>query len=180
MSCGVRRVRPPANDLSSRASAPELSYRVDEAFRSPFAVVSGFISPESVIHDLRSDLYLISNVGGSPLTANHGFISRVSPDGGVADLRWIQDGVNGVTLHGPEGLWLYHNELYVADVDTLRIFNRHTGGPIRNVPIPNPFAPSALFLNHVIVADSGTVAASFSDLIAVNVRRSPTVVCACI
>ena len=49
-------------------------------------------------------------------------------------------GVNGATLHGPKGLWLHRNELYVADVDTLRIFNRFTGAPIRDVPMPNPFA----------------------------------------
>jgi hypothetical protein len=119
-------------------------------------VVSGFISPESVVHDPQSDIYLVSNVGGSPVTVNHGFISRVGPNGTVLDLRWIQDGVNGVTLHGPKGLWLYHNELYVADVDTLRIFNRRTGEPIRNVTIPNPFAPAALFLNHVVVTSNGT------------------------
>jgi len=123
----------------------------------PVTVVSGFISPESVVHDPQSDVYLVSNVGGSPVTVNHGFISRVSPDGTVLDLRWIQDGVNGVTLHGPKGLWLHRNELYVADVDTLRIFNQHTGVPIRNVTLPNPFAPAALFLNHVVVTNNGTV-----------------------
>jgi hypothetical protein len=128
--------------------------------------VSGFVSPETVIHDVLTDVYLVSNVGGPPVTINHGFISRVSPDGTVLDPRWIQDGVNGVTLHGPKGLCLHRAELYVADVDTLRIFSRFTGAPIRDVPIPNPFAPSgatppigapgALFLNHVVVAENGT------------------------
>ena len=45
----------------------------------------------------------------------------------------------------------------MADVDTLRIFNRRTGAPIRSIPIPNPFAPAALFLNHVVVTNRGTV-----------------------
>ena len=50
--------------------------------------------------------------------------------------------------------------------DTLRIFNRFTGAPIRDVPIPNPFAasgtnppigtPGALFLNHAVVSSDGT------------------------
>lgn len=126
--------------------------------------ITGFISPETVVHDPLTDLYLVSNVGGAPLTVNHGFISRVSPDGTVQDLRWIEDGVNGATLHGPKGLWLHRSELYVADVDTLRIFNRFTGAPVRNIPIPNPFADpappvgafGALFLNHVVVANDGT------------------------
>src|SRR5882724_4242538 len=137
-----------------------------QAADSDRMVVSGFRSPESVIHDPLTDVYLVSNVGGPPVTINHGFISRVSPQGAVLDLRWIEDGVNGVTLHGPKGLWLHRNELYVADVDTLRIFNRFTGAPIRDVPIPNPFAdpgttpplatPTALFLNHVVVTGDGT------------------------
>jgi hypothetical protein len=129
-------------------------------------VLSGFLSPESVVHDPLTDVYLVSNVGGPPVIFNHGFISRVSPQGAVLDLKWIEDGVNGAALHGPKGLWLHRGELYVADVDTLRIFNRFTGAPIRDVPIPNPFAapgttpplgaPGALFLNHVVVANDGT------------------------
>lgn len=129
-------------------------------------VVSGFRGPESVVHDPLTDVYLVSNVGGPAVIYNHGFISRVSPQGAVLDLKWIEDGVNGATLRGPKGIWLRRGELYVADVDTLRIFNRFTGAPIRDVPIPNPFAqpgtnppvatPGALFLNHVVVAKDGT------------------------
>ena len=133
--------------LAASASAADL----------PAKVISGFVSPESVIHDVDTDEYLVSNVGGPPVIVNHGFISRVSPEGTILDLRWIQDGVNGVTLHGPKGLCLHRNELYVADVDTLRIFNRRSGAPIRSIPIPNPFAPASLFLNHVVVTNSGTV-----------------------
>src|SRR5260370_34592685 len=126
-------------------------------------VVSGLRGPESVVHDPLTDVYLVSNVGGPPVIFNHGFISRVSPQGVVLDLKWIEDGVNGATLHGPKGLWLHRAELYVVDVDTLLIFNRFTGAPIRNVPIPNPSAPpapppalatpTALFLNHVVVTN---------------------------
>lgn len=129
-------------------------------------VVSGFRGPESVVHDPLTDVYLVSNVGGPPVIFNHGFISRVSPQGAVLDLKWIEDGINGATLHGPKGLWLHRGELYVVDIDTLRIFNRFTGAPVRDIPIPNPFAapgtnpplgtPTALFLNHAVVANDGT------------------------
>lgn len=122
-------------------------------------VVSGFESPESVVHDPDLDLYLVSNVGaGNPAALDHnGYISRVSPDGAILELRWIQDGVNGVTLNSPKGIWLYGRALYVADVDTLRIFNRFSGAPIRNVEFPNPFAPASLFLNDVVVDYHGNV-----------------------
>jgi hypothetical protein len=120
-------------------------------------IISGFVSPETVVHDELTDLYLVSNVGGSPVAVNHGFISRVNPDGSVLDLRWIQDGVGGVTLHGPKGMWLQGRDLFVADVDTLRVFNRFTGAPERDVPIPNPFAPATLFLNHIVGTREGVL-----------------------
>ena len=122
-------------------------------------VVSGFETPESVVHDRILDLYLVSNVGlGNPAGLDsNGFISRVSPDGAIRELRWIENGVNGVTLNSPKGIWLHRTALYVADVDTLRIFNRFTGAPVRNIEIPNPFAPNSLFLNDVVVAGDGTV-----------------------
>src|SRR5215471_16504414 len=79
-------------------------------------VVSGFDTPESVVHDTVADVYLVSNVGsGDPGALDHnGFISRVSPSGVVLQLKWIQDGVNGAVLNGPKGIALRGNVLYVA------------------------------------------------------------------
>src|SRR4051794_31153942 len=78
--------------------------------------VAGFQHPESVVHDTMLDLYLVSNVGELPPTGfpgaldHNGFISRVSPDGVIVDLKWIQDGVNGVILNSPKGLRLHKRE----------------------------------------------------------------------
>jgi hypothetical protein len=121
-------------------------------------IVSGFEKPESVVHDPIQDVYLVSNVGpGNPGALDrNGFISRVSPHGVILEIAWIQNGVNGVTLNGPKGMWLQGRWLYVADIDSLRIFDRVTGVPRRTVAISNPFAPNALFVNDVIVAHDGT------------------------
>jgi sugar lactone lactonase YvrE len=121
-------------------------------------VVTGFETPESVVHDRDADVYLVSNVGaGDPGALDHnGFISRVSPSGTVLQLKWIQDGVNDVVLNGPKGIAIRGDVLYAADIDTLRLFNRETGKPIAAIPIPNPFAPTPLFLNDVAVAEDGT------------------------
>jgi sugar lactone lactonase YvrE len=122
-------------------------------------IVTGFETPESVVHDALADVYLVSNVGaGDPGALDHnGFISRVSPTGTILQLKWIQDGVNGAVLNGPKGLALHDGTLYVADVDTLRIFNRFTGAPIASIAIPNPFGANQVFLNDVAVSDNGTV-----------------------
>jgi len=122
-------------------------------------VVTGFDTPESVVHDRVADVYLVSNVGaGDPGALDHnGFISRVSPNGIVLQLKWIQDGVNGAVLNGPKGIAIRGNVLYVSDIDTLREFDRVTGSPLAAISIPNPFTPTPLFLNDVAVADDGTV-----------------------
>jgi hypothetical protein len=120
-------------------------------------VVSGFETPESVVHDRIADWYLVSNVGiGNPGALDgNGFISKVSPSGDILELDWIRDGDRRVTLNGPKGLALHGDALYVADIDTLRIFNRFTGAHRRSIPLPNPFAPRPLFLNDVAVDRHG-------------------------
>lgn len=143
-------------------------------------VVTGFETPESVVHDRVADVYLVSNVGaGDPGALDHnGFISRVSPSGVVLQLKWIQDGVNGAVLNGAKGIAIRGNALYVADIDTLREFDRVTGNPVAAIPIPNPFAPAPLFLNDVAVSDDGTVFLSDNAngaLFKVDARGNPSV-----
>ncbi|NIP81802.1 MAG: hypothetical protein GWM90_22320, partial [Gemmatimonadetes bacterium] len=51
---------------------------------------AGLQTPESVLHDDRADVYLVSNINGAPTERDdNGFISRVGPDGTVLELRWI-------------------------------------------------------------------------------------------
>src|SRR5216684_5633777 len=53
------------------------------------AVVEGFLTPESVLHDPVQDIYFVSNINGGPTTKdNNGFISRVRPDGAVENLKF--------------------------------------------------------------------------------------------
>jgi hypothetical protein len=109
--------------------------------------VTGFSTPESVLHDVVDDVYLVSNINGAPLDKDgNGFISRVTPAGAVADLRWIDGAAEGVELHAPKGMALLGDTLYVADIDCVRMFVRTTGAPAGSVCIPG-----ATFLNDVAV-----------------------------
>src|SRR5262245_50674756 len=53
--------------------------------------VTGFSTPESVIHDADADVYLVSNINGGAVEADdNGFISRVSPEENkITELKWI-------------------------------------------------------------------------------------------
>lgn len=115
--------------------------------------VEGFSGPESALHDAEADVYLVSNLVGSPSEKDgDGFISRVSPAGEVLDLRWIDGTAEGTTLHAPKGMGMFGDTLIVADVDEVRLFDRRSGRPIGNWSVEG-----ATFLNDVAVAADGTV-----------------------
>lgn len=127
------------------------------------AVVDGFAIPESARYDPVRDQYFVSNVNTHATAAdNNGFIALVGPDGQVVDRRFIAGGQKGVTLHGPKGMALVGDNLWVTDVTTLRRFNRRTGQPGTAVDL----APhGALFLNDVTAAPDGTLYVSDTSLV---------------
>lgn len=113
----------------------------------------GFATPESVLHDRSADVYLVSNINGSPLAKDgNGFISQLAPDGTVTELKWIDGAEDGVTLHAPKGMALRRDTLFVADIDVVRLFDRTSGTPIGDWPVPG-----STFLNDVAVGPDGTV-----------------------
>lgn len=113
----------------------------------------GFKAPESVLHDEKNDVYLVSNVDGKPLEADgKGFISKVAPVGQGVELKWIEGGKKGAVLNAPKGMALTDDTLWVADIDTVRTFDRNTGAPTGEVKVPG-----ATFLNDVAVGTDGRV-----------------------
>ncbi|THF62729.1 NHL repeat-containing protein [Pseudothauera rhizosphaerae] len=119
---------------------------------------AGFAAPESVVHDTRRDVYLLSNVNGRAIDNDgNGFISKVSPDGKVIALKWIDGQAPGVTLHAPKGLAIAGNVLYVADNgdehgNVVRLFDLESGRPLGSVPVPGSY-----FLNGLVALPSGEV-----------------------
>ena len=109
--------------------------------------IDGFSGPEAVRYDPGQDVYFVSNFNGpGGALDNNGFISQVSADGRVDQLRFIAGGVNGVTLHAPRGMTIAGDTLWVADVDAVRAFDRRTGRPLATVSFA---AVDVGFLNDV-------------------------------
>lgn len=71
----------------------------------------GFIGPESVVFDAGRNEFYVSNMGtyGKGATPGDGFISRVSADGKIVELKWVTG------LDDPKGLALANGRLYVGD-----------------------------------------------------------------
>jgi sugar lactone lactonase YvrE len=104
---------------------------------------AGLMTPESVLHDTDEDVYLVSNVNGKPLeNDNNGFISKVSPEGKVVALKWIEGGNDDVKLSAPKGMAIAGDTLYVTDIRSVRLFDRKTGKPKGRVGVG-----AATFLN---------------------------------
>jgi sugar lactone lactonase YvrE len=122
--------------------------------------IQGFQTPESVLYDEASDVYLVSNINGKPMDHDdNGFISRVSPDGTVQTLKWIDGASDSVTLNGPKGLAIKGDTLFVADIDTVRAFSRTTGAPLGARGVRG-----ATFLNDLAVGSDGVLYVTDSGL----------------
>src|SRR5262245_50894389 len=86
---------PTAKTEPATASAPKPAVRYSGAFATP----------ESVLYDEANDRYLVSNVNGKPYEADgNGYIAVLSPDGSIANPKWIAGGVKKVKLDAPKGM----------------------------------------------------------------------------
>jgi hypothetical protein len=123
-------------------------------------IQGGFQTPESMLHDVATDTYLVANINGNPFAKDgNGFISKISPDGTISNLKWIDGAAKGVTLHAPKGMGIHDGILYVTDIDHVRKFDAKTGAPKGAIHMH-----SASFLNDIAVGPDGTIYVSDSGL----------------
>lgn len=155
--CGAKQAEP------ARASAPSKSVgtEVVKKLEHPLLIKDvGFMTPESVLYDAVADVYLVSNIQGSPLGADdQAFISRLSPDGSMLALKWIDSASAEVSLDAPKGMTIAGNVLYVADITQVRKFDRISGKALGSIPVAG-----STFLNDIAAAADGSLYVSDSGL----------------
>ena len=111
-------------------------------FLGPFQAyalqVRGLKTPQSFVADPDGKGYFISNINGQATARdNNGFITKLDQEGKILDLQFIQGGQGDTVLHAPKGMAVVNKVLYVADLDTLRGFDRDTGRSIVTVRLPH-------------------------------------------
>ncbi len=128
--------------------------------KSPLAMKEGFSTPESVLYDADSDVYLVSNINGDPTGADdNGYITKVSPDGTIAEAKWIDGAKDNIKLDAPKGTAIANGTLYVADITVVRQFDAKTGEQKPDIKIEG-----ASFLNDIAPAPDGGVYVTDSGL----------------
>lgn len=155
---------PAASSAAPMASsaAPETPPPPKEPEPTKAAVTwqGGFATPESVLYDEAKDRYLVSNIQGRPVDGdNNGFISELTPDGKISNLKWIEGGKNGVSLDAPKGMVIVKGVLYVTDRVTVRMFDAKTGKPKGEIKLDG-----ATFANDIAAGPDGKIYVSDSGL----------------
>jgi sugar lactone lactonase YvrE len=116
----------------------------------------GFRFAESISYDAERDLYVAVNAGmPQDVVPNDGYVALVNPDGTAHTLKWIGVNRNGLTLNHPLGSDIANGRLYVADIDTVRLFDMKTGAPQGAIPVAG-----TLRFNDLEVAEDGTIYAT--------------------
>jgi DNA-binding beta-propeller fold protein YncE len=104
-----------------------------------------FLKPESALYDPSKEIVYISNINGEYLAKDgNGFISRIKTNGKIESLKWVEG------LDNPQGMGLYKDKLYVADINRVVQINTITA-KIENVFMVD----SAKFFNDIASDSNG-------------------------
>jgi len=107
-----------------------------------------FLIPESIVYDSARNVFYISNYDAYNRSdpAEGQFISRVSHDGKIRELKWIAG------LRNPTGMTIFQDTLYVVERGNL------VGIDIKSEKITNRYpVPQSMFLNDAVVDQKGNI-----------------------
>lgn len=154
-ACTLRSERPAGGVVDSATVADGFATGIASSGSRFVANIVGLDGPESARYDPEQDVFFISNmVGYGSVKNGNGYISRVSAADPTQATVLARGGQDGVTLDAPKGMTIHGDTLWVADIDVLRGFDRHTGAPLATID----FAPlHAVLLNDVAAGPDGSL-----------------------
>lgn len=117
------------------------------------AVVEGLAGPEAVHWDAEQKIWFVSNFNGDADDDANGFVSKIASDGKILE-REFMTGTDDHPLHGPRGMRIDGERLWVADADGLHAFDRRSGEQLEFIDFSS-FDPG--FLNDVEIGPDGAI-----------------------
>lgn len=112
--------------------------------------ISGFVHPESVACDTHKKVLYVGQFGSvmEPLLKDgKGKISRLSFSGEIIEENFLPLPGQNLVLHKPKGIWVENQRLWVADIDTVAVFDLSSR---RGKKIS---LPDSMFANDPVVMD---------------------------
>jgi sugar lactone lactonase YvrE len=147
-----RTEKAPSQDSTNAATATQ---PVPEASAQKLGVLGQMKTPESVKYDADLDAYFVSNINGNPNQKDgNGYIVRIPAESTTTATVIAEGGKNGVKLDAPKGMAIHGDQLYVADIDVVRVFNKRTGRPVKTIDL-KPM--NAIFLNDITVGGDSAI-----------------------
>jgi sugar lactone lactonase YvrE len=126
----------------------------DSAARK-LGVLAQMKTPESVHYDADLDVWFISNINGNPSQHDgNGYIVKVPAESTTTTTMFAEGGKGGVKLDAPKGIATTADQLWVADIDVVRVFDKKTGKAIKTIDLRSH---KATFLNDVAIGGDSAV-----------------------
>lgn len=145
---GFLSCNPTANRKQTSSTEEIGNYRLELIWESDTLLRT----PESVLFHRKRDILYVSNVNLNPWEKDgNGFISKMDRQGNIIELNWIE------SLHGPKGMGIRGNSLFIADIDELVEADIETGKIVSRIELTGQ--PQ---LNDISVSADGTVYVSGS------------------
>jgi hypothetical protein len=123
----------------------------------PPLAMEGFASPESIF-PLDGGTLLVSNLGAEPnptVKDGDGFISKISRQGEMIERYFIQE------LHAPKGMASNQINLFVADIDEVKVFDLGGGAFVSSFDFSS-FGTA--YLNDLLLIGEDRLIVSASDV----------------
>jgi hypothetical protein len=112
-----------------------------------WATPSSFSIPESVKHYPEDSVLFVSNINGDPDKKDgNGFISKLSYDGKISVLKWVQG------LDAPKGMAVWENHLFVTNINEIAEIEIAGGKIVNRYPVAD-----ASFLNDIDIDTNGVL-----------------------
>lgn len=115
--------------------------------------IEGLAGPEAVHWDAEQAVWFISNFNGDASGDANGFVSKVGSNGEILELEFMV-GTDAHPLHGPRGMRISGEMLWVADAEGLHGFDRRSGSQQAFIDF-SEFEPG--FLNDVEIGPDGAI-----------------------
>ena len=139
---------------TTEKNAPEQMNTMNVSIEEAWATDTVMQAPESALYDATNDVIYVANIGAvnKDQKDGDGFISQLSPDGSVKELKWVTG------LNDPKGMGMFENTLYVTDLNEIAAIDIPSGKVTDTYPVEG-----AIFLNDITVDGEGKVYATDSD-----------------